>query len=240
MPVYSDAKCTIFFGNKELSVDPATVRGTTYSQVAQQQPFATYQQVLGFQDLVLLHQTHGIDGLYVPHDSKELTLFTYDGDYVITTTSRFGIGVATADCLPVVMTVFDKKIGAVIHAGWRGLLGGIVQVVLERLQHEFKVDLADIHVFVGPAAGGCCYEVGQDFIATNADKRGFQQAVYKDGVTYNFDSKVFLINLLLENRIRESAINSSYAVCTICEPLYCSYRREKKSPLRQLTILSLK
>jgi polyphenol oxidase len=62
----------------------------------------------------------------------------------------------TADCLPIVLARVDGQPAvAVLHAGWRGLLAGIVRVGAETLGGSLRAA-------VGPAIGPCCYEVGEE------------------------------------------------------------------------------
>lgn len=64
-----------------------------------------------------------------------------------------------ADCLPIALARADGKPAvAVLHAGWRGLLAGIVRVGTETLGGRLQAA-------IGPAIGPCCYEVG-DEVAT--------------------------------------------------------------------------
>jgi len=78
------------------------------------------------------------------------------------------LAIQTADCLPV---LFADKNGAVVaaaHAGWRGLVGG----VLENTLTAMPVPNADIHCWLGTAIGPCCFEVGDEvrdeFLAAEA------------------------------------------------------------------------
>lgn len=61
----------------------------------------------------------------------------------------------TADCLPVALARQDRPGLAVLHVGWRGLLGGIVEEGLRVLGGR-------VRAAVGPAIGPCCYEVGPE------------------------------------------------------------------------------
>ena len=65
--------------------------------------------------------------------------------------------VLTADCLPVV--VAGGGAVAAVHAGWRGLAGGIVGEGV-RAVRELAAQGARLSAAIGPGAGGCCYEVG--------------------------------------------------------------------------------
>lgn len=66
------------------------------------------------------------------------------------------LAVQTADCLPVVFSAASGQIVAAVHAGRRGLLGGILARAVERIR-----SLADgpIDALIGPAICGNCYEV---------------------------------------------------------------------------------
>ena len=63
----------------------------------------------------------------------------------------------TADCLPIALARIggEAPAVAVLHAGWRGLLGGIVAEGVRAVGGR-------LHAAVGPAIGPCCYEVGAE------------------------------------------------------------------------------
>ena len=75
-------------------------------------------------------------------------------------TARAGVvcAVLTADCLPVVLC--DRAGGrvGVAHAGWRGLLAGVLPAAVA----AFRQDPAEILAWLGPAIGPAAYEVGAD------------------------------------------------------------------------------
>ncbi len=74
------------------------------------------------------------------------------------------VGVRVADCVPVL--VADEATGdvAAIHAGWRGIVAGVVRAGIERLGDRRHSLLAAI----GPCIGPCCFEVGRDVAETIA------------------------------------------------------------------------
>lgn len=66
--------------------------------------------------------------------------------------------VMTADCLPVLLCDYAGSVVAAVHAGWRGLAGGVIQNTIEAM----AVPPAEIMAYLGPAIGPDAFEVGQD------------------------------------------------------------------------------
>lgn len=101
------------------------------------------------------HQVHG----------KEVHIVTAqnvsekpDGDGMATATPGIILAVASADCVPILMTDAREKVVAAIHAGWRGVLAGIARegaVAMESLGAKPR----DLRAALGPSIGMCCFEV---------------------------------------------------------------------------------
>jgi YfiH family protein len=81
-----------------------------------------------------------------------------EGDAVITRETGLALSVVTADCVPVLVAAGGWI--AAIHAGWRGIAAGVVQATVERLRAEGAGPART--AWIGPAIGGCCYEVGPE------------------------------------------------------------------------------
>ncbi len=65
-----------------------------------------------------------------------------------------------ADCVPVVMVVVTPFPAiAIVHAGWRGALAGIVGKAARSLIDLTGAQASDILSYIGPHIGACCYEV---------------------------------------------------------------------------------
>ena len=88
-------------------------------------------------------------------------------------TSRPGLvcAVLTADCLPVLLCDAGGRRVGVAHAGWRGLLNGVLPAAVAALRSDPK----DLVAWLGPAIGQAAYEVGADvrdaFVARSAAAR---------------------------------------------------------------------
>ena len=74
--------------------------------------------------------------------------------------------VLTADCLPVFITDVKGSVVAIAHAGWKGLLAGVISETVKSL----GVDNQDLLVWFGPAIGSESFVVGNDVKALFGDK----------------------------------------------------------------------
>jgi len=136
--------------------------------------------------------------------------------------------VLTADCLPI--AIAGRNAVTMVHAGWRGLAGGIVAEGV-RAVRELGAE-GPLEAAIGPGAGACCYEVGEEV------HREF--AGYGDGVRRgrNLDLKA-IARLQLER----AGVRTVHDVdlCTICSDrsLFFSHRRDRGVTGRQAGIVWL-
>lgn len=79
-----------------------------------------------------------------------------EGDALVTDRDGLALCVITADCVPVLLAGPDGL--AAVHAGWRGIAGGVIPATLA----GFAGPLDGWTAWVGPAIGACCYEVGPE------------------------------------------------------------------------------
>jgi YfiH family protein len=72
------------------------------------------------------------------------------------------VGIRVADCVPVLAAGLERGDVVAIHAGWRGVVAGVVQEAMKRLGGT------SVLVAIGPCIGGCCFEVGDEVADTIA------------------------------------------------------------------------
>jgi len=85
-------------------------------------------------------------------------------DGLATSTAGLPLLLCFADCVPVVLVAPGPAV-AVVHAGWRGALSGIVARGAEVLAQQCVCDPADLAAYVGPHIGACHYEVGYEILS---------------------------------------------------------------------------
>ena len=100
---------------------------------------------------VLIHDAPA-DGLCVGADA--------DGHLSLAPGSLMAVTVA--DCVPAFLVDPHRRAVALLHAGWRGTAGGILEEGISLLRRESKSGPEDILVHLGPAICGSCYEVGPE------------------------------------------------------------------------------
>jgi YfiH family protein len=89
-----------------------------------------------------------------------------DADGVVTAARGVRTLALTADCLPVALATPGAV--AMVHAGWSGLAAGVLQAGVDALR-ALDPD-GPLHAAIGPAAGACCYEVGDEVAARFPDE----------------------------------------------------------------------
>jgi len=89
-----------------------------------------------------------------------------NGDALVTGRRGLALSVVTADCVPVLVAA-GRRVAA-IHAGWRGVVAGVVAATVGRLREVGAGEPTAWSAWIGPAIGGCCYEVGDDVAAAVA------------------------------------------------------------------------
>lgn len=172
------------------------------------------------EDVVIGRQVHGSEVLH--HDGPQTpSPFAEPGpdppevdghDF-----ERDGLGalVFVADCLPVALA--GEGGAAVLHCGWRGLAGGIVERGVERVGATAAA--------IGPGIGPCCYEVGEEVLA--------RFLPLGEGVAEGRRLDLPEVARRLLDRAGVGRVESA-DVCTSCEPdLFFSHRRDGPRTGRQ-------
>jgi YfiH family protein len=166
-----------------------------------------------------IRQVHGSAVLTLRSEPERLI----EADGHATSVRGLAPMVLTADCLPIVIAGGGAV--AVVHAGWRGLAGGVVPEGVEAVRGLGNGD-AELVAAIGPGAGPCCYEVGDEvheaFVA-------YGESARNGG---NLDLKA-----IARAQLRAAGVPLVHdtELCTICSDatLFFSHRRDRGVTGRQ-------
>lgn len=120
-------------------------------------------------NLVFMEQVHGADVARVGAAQRGRGLDDHGdalprADALVTTEPDVGLVVLVADCVPVLLAA-DGQGAAAVHAGRRGVEQGIVPAAVAALGAASGVAPGRMRARIGPAIGGCCYEVPEELAA---------------------------------------------------------------------------
>jgi len=122
----------------------------------------------GTASFVKVHQVHGADVLVV--GASELPSADARADALVTERKDVLVGVHVADCVPVLLARADGKRVAAVHAGWRGLVAGVLPNALELLGKNAVAAL-------GPCIGEGAFEVGPE-VAEAFARAGLEHVIH--------------------------------------------------------------
>jgi YfiH family protein len=140
----------------------------------------------------------------------------------LTSSPGLGLMVLVADCFPVALAAPGRA--AMLHCGWRGLAGGILERALERFGDERPA------AAVGPGIGACCYEVGEEVLDAFAGL---------DGVA---SGRMLDLRAVIARKLEQAGVEDVRHVdeCTCCRnDLYFSHRRDQGVTGRQAGMVAL-
>jgi YfiH family protein len=149
-------------------------------------------------------------------------------DAVVTAARGIWLAIYTADCVPVLMLDPDAPAIAAIHAGWRGTASEIVPETLHRMRAAFGTRPSRCLIALGPAIGGCCYEVDAPVAKAMEQRPWWPFAARPTGPgIWHLDLREAIRRQLEAAGVASDAMEIS-PECTKCRPdLFFSYRRDR-------------
>lgn len=133
----------------------------------------------------------------------------------------------SADCPLLVIHAPAARGLALVHASWRCTVARLPLLAVQRLCELSSCDACELHAGIGPSAGPCCYEVGEDVWGAAEGQLPRAPACFpvRDGRLY-FDLWQANADLLTTAGLMPERIEQS-GLCTMCRTdLFYSYRRE--------------
>ena len=153
--------------------------------------------------------------------------------------AQCALGIRTADCIPVLISVRGSSLAAALHCGWRGADAGLLLKVLDRIE-RLGFAKSSVEIALGPGAGECCFEIGADVEKILADN--WLELIAQFPIIIRREARIFCsITGLLKAQAVSWGISGSQIIecslCTICDFRFFSFRRQKALSGRQLSII---
>ena len=184
--------------------------------------------------LQTLHQVHGGTVVQV---TDEPPVRTPSADGMLTTVPNVLLGIATADCVPILLVAPDRRIAGALHAGWRGTQEAICLNGVAHCAELWHVRPDELYAALGPAIDGCCYEVGSDVGEPMVARWGDGTAWPPDGDKGYLDLRIINRTQLMQAGVPADHIQL-VGGCTYCHGgEFASYRREGPDAARQLSVI---
>ncbi len=160
-------------------------------------------------------------------------------DGLITAARGLPLAVATADCLPILFVDEQARAVGVVHAGWRGLLQGILSQAVLKFKQELGIGAERLWVAVGPGIGPEAFMVQGEVLARL--RRHYPEAVRK-GISPDcagFDLGIAARTQLISQGIRKNQL-VIIRDCTAGHPRkYFSHRRDQGRTGRMLGMVQI-
>jgi YfiH family protein len=157
-----------------------------------------------------------------------------EADAAVTTKTNTVLTVMAADCLPVLIRGPEGKVIGAAHAGWRGLLGGVLENTVDTMQVKTGLnDAGQYRAWLGPAIGPKAFEVGEE-VRSAFDAYGEEHGlpvpaeafIAVDGKPGKYWANLYQ---LARQRLQSKGINQFYGgeFCTVRDQAdFFSHRRD--------------
>lgn len=178
-------------------------------------------------DPIWLQQTHGIQ--VIKANQGETQVESADASYTDQTNTV--CAVLTADCLPLLLASTDGKKVAAIHAGWKGLLAGVISNAVN------SIGTTDLVTWMGPAICADCFEVGRDVRNAFVTKYSKFSQAFKPHSEDVFLADIYQLAVL---ELASVGVTNVYGggFCTVTEEQrFYSYRRDGDHTGRMATLI---
>lgn len=192
--------------------------------------------------LLTVTQVHGNDILLLDQPNPDLSHFlSVKVDAIITNQPGIMLGVLTADCYPLLIWHPVEKIGAVIHAGWRGAANGLIRKTIDAINKNFNIEVNELRAAIGPGIGVHKYEVDRPVRDAFRQGSGFWNEIAEETRLGHWKLNIPLsCQLQLEQAgLKQQKIEIA-SQCTCCHAeLFFSHRRDQGITGRQLGFIKL-
>ena len=179
---------------------------------------------MGFsmEDIVTSDQTHTTNVRVVTEEDSGNGItkprpYT-DVDGMITNVPGLVLATFYADCVPLFFVDPVHKAIGLSHSGWRGTVGKIGKVTVEKMAEEFQTDPSELYAAIGPSICQDCYEVSEDVAdAFYKEFQGHEREILLDKGNGKYQLDLWKTNEII---LREAGVIPEHLavtnICTCC------------------------
>lgn len=171
------------------------------------------------EDFTYTHQTHTTNVAVVKEEDRGKRFMETDG--MVTNVPGICLVTFYADCVPLYFVDPVHRAIGLSHSGWRGTVGRMGQVTLEKMKEVYGTRPEEVYAAIGPSICQDCYEVSGDVI--EEFRENFSESVWPQ-LFYEKESGKYQLNLWRANQLvltEAGVAEQKIAVtnlCTHCNP----------------------
>lgn len=197
----------------------STTRGDAPEAIAENKRRIAGAIGVRVEDMTFTHQTHTTNVAVVEETDRGRRFMETDG--MITNVPGICLVTFYADCVPLFFIDPVKKAIGLSHSGWRGTVGKMGKVTVEKMTEVFGTNPKDVAAAIGPSICQDCYEVSEDVI--DEVRGAFDKSLWKE-LFYQKENGKYQLNLWKANEevfLEAGILKENIAVtnvCTHCNP----------------------
>jgi polyphenol oxidase len=167
-----------------------------------------------------------------------------EGDALATAEANLLLSVRTADCVPLLVIAPDDHVVAAVHAGWRGVVGGVIPETLRELRERFGVAAASLLVAIGPCIREAAFEVGHEVARQFAPLFPERQDLMAEEASAGKKPHIDLA-AACQRQLQQAGVSGERVFdCSYCShqeaTLFHSYRRDREASGRMHSFVGMK
>lgn len=184
--------------------------------------------------LLFLSQVHGREVVETCASATRAQVLHQQGDALAGADPTLGLGVRTADCVPVLIACTKTGRAAAVHAGWRGLVSNVIAATLAKL----AVEPSSLLAAIGPHIGVAAFEVSDDVAAELQAVAPHVDVIRREPQQKPHVDLRRIARAQLESAGVLSANIDDVAGCTYSEPdRFFSFRRDGARSGRHISVI---
>lgn len=197
----------------------STTRGDAPEAIEENRKRLARALGVNVEDFTYTHQTHTTNVAVVREEDRGKRFMETDG--MVTNVPGICLVTFYADCVPLYFVDPVHRAIGLSHSGWRGTVGRMGQVTLEKMKEVYGTRPEDVYAAIGPSICQDCYEVSGDVI--EEFQKSFSKSVWPQ-LFYKKENGKYQLNLWKANQLvltEAGVAEQKIAVtnlCTHCNP----------------------